>query len=53
MTSVSTLISSLTDTHAHICDASFVQDLASVLERAERSGVGSILAVGEDTAVVW
>jgi TatD DNase family protein len=48
MTAVSTLVSSLTDTHAHVCDASFAQDLASVLERAKRSGVGSILAVGED-----
>jgi TatD DNase family protein len=42
------MISDLTDTHAHICDASFAHDLASVLERAERSGVSSIIAVGED-----
>jgi len=48
MTEIPSLKSSLTDTHAHLCDASFAQDLTSVLEHAERSGVGSIIAVGED-----
>jgi TatD DNase family protein len=48
MTEISTLKSSLTDTHAHLCDASFALDLPSVLHRAEKSGVGSIIAVGEN-----
>lgn len=38
------------DTHAHLCDAVFEPDLAQVLQRAQRSGVEAIVAVGEDLA---
>ncbi len=38
----------LIDTHTHICDAAFDEDRASVLERARESGVGGIVAVGEN-----
>ncbi len=38
----------LTDTHAHICDASFDHDRRAVLERAGVSGIKAIIAVGED-----
>lgn len=37
----------LVDTHAHLCDASFQEDLAQVLRRARRSGVSAIVAVTE------
>jgi TatD DNase family protein len=36
------------DTHAHICDASFDKDRAEVLERARKTGVDAIIAVGEN-----
>ncbi|MCG6894360.1 MAG: TatD family hydrolase [Desulfobacteraceae bacterium] len=38
----------LVDTHAHICDAAFDEDRATVLDRAARAGVGTIIAVGEN-----
>ncbi len=38
----------LLDTHAHICDPLFDVDRAEVLDRARRSGVQAIIAVGED-----
>ena len=38
----------LIDTHTHICDAVFDEDRAGVLERARESGVGGIVAIGED-----
>lgn len=38
----------LVDTHAHICDASFENDRAAVLERAEKVGIKGIIAVSED-----
>jgi len=38
------------DTHAHLCDAAFEADLAQVLCRAQKAGVGAIVAVGEDLA---
>lgn len=38
----------ITDTHAHLCDASFEPDLAEVVERARSAGVRHILCVGED-----
>ncbi len=38
----------LIDTHTHICDAVFDEDRASVLERARESGVGGIVAIGEN-----
>ncbi len=38
----------LIDTHTHICDAAFDEDRASVLVRARESGVGGIVAVGEN-----
>jgi TatD DNase family protein len=38
----------LTDTHAHICDASFDADREQVLARAAEAGVGAIVAVGEN-----
>jgi len=37
----------LFDTHAHLCDAQFIEDLAEVLERAAGVGVRRIIAVGE------
>lgn len=40
----------LVDTHAHLCDAIFDDDRSAVLERARRSGVGSVVAVGETLA---
>ena len=36
------------DTHSHLCDAAFEADLPAVLERADRSGVRAVVAVGED-----
>jgi TatD DNase family protein len=38
----------LVDTHAHLCDTAFEQDLSEVLERARRAGVAAIIAVGEN-----
>lgn len=35
------------DTHAHICDQAFDDDREAVLDRAARSGIGAIIAVGE------
>lgn len=40
----------ITDTHAHICDASFNADRGEVLHKAEGAGVAAIIAVGEDLA---
>jgi len=37
----------LTDTHAHLADAAFQDDLPAVLERASAAGVGTVVAVGE------
>ena len=36
------------DTHAHLCDEAFADDLAEVLDRARGAGVDWVLAVGED-----
>jgi TatD DNase family protein len=41
---------SLVDTHAHLCDPAFAQDLDAVMERALRAGVMSVVAVGEGIA---
>ncbi len=35
------------DTHAHLCDAAFADDLAAVLRRAQEAGVHRVVAVGE------
>lgn len=40
----------LVDTHAHLCDTVFDKDRSAVLDRARRSGVGSVVAVGETLA---
>lgn len=40
----------LTDTHTHICDASFDPDREAVLARAAAAGVAAVIAVGEDQA---
>ena len=40
----------LTDTHTHICDEAFHTDRADVLTRAAQSGIGPIIAVGENVA---
>jgi len=40
----------LIDTHAHLCDAVFDDDRPQVLERAQRAGVGSVIAVAETLA---
>jgi TatD DNase family protein len=40
----------LTDTHAHICDASFDADRAAVLARAAAVGIAAVVAVGENLA---
>ena len=37
----------LYDTHAHLCDSSFDDDLVEVLDRARDAGVAAIVAVGE------
>ncbi len=37
----------LTDTHAHLCDASFDEDLPGVLARAQEAGVSWVVTVGE------
>ncbi|HJO61306.1 MAG TPA: TatD family hydrolase, partial [Desulfobacterales bacterium] len=36
------------DAHAHLCDPAFDNDRPEVLERARMSGVGTIIAVGEN-----
>jgi len=38
----------LVDTHAHICDEVFDGDRGEVLARAEKAGVGAVIAVGEN-----
>lgn len=38
------------DTHAHLCDPSFAEDLEAVLDRARTAGVTVIVAVGETLA---
>jgi len=38
------------DTHAHLCDPVFSDDLDEVIDRARRAGVCGIVAVGEDLA---
>jgi len=38
----------ITDTHAHICDSVFDADRSAVLENAQKTGVSSIIAVGEN-----
>ena len=38
------------DSHAHLCDALFDQDLGEVLFRAGRAGVAAVIAVGENMA---
>ncbi len=40
----------ITDTHTHICDASFDADREAVLARAAAAGLGAVVAVGEDLA---
>ena len=41
---------SLTDTHAHLGDASFDADRQAVLARAAAAGLAAVIAVGEDLA---
>ena len=38
----------IVDVHAHMCDPTFDDDRAHVLERARQAGVVSVIAVGED-----
>lgn len=38
------------DTHAHLCDPAFADDLDAVLDRARTAGVTGIVAVGETLA---
>lgn len=38
----------IVDTHAHMCDPAFAQDLSEVLSRARETGVRAIIAVSED-----
>jgi TatD DNase family protein len=40
----------LIDTHAHLCDGAFANDLGEVLDRARAVGVEAIVSVGEDLA---
>jgi TatD DNase family protein len=40
----------LADTHAHLSDVAFADDRDEVVSRAERAGIGRILAVGSDLA---
>jgi len=40
----------LVDTHAHICDPTFDSDRDAVLERAQKAGVATVVAVGETLA---
>jgi len=44
------IISSLIDTHAHLCAPEFDHDLGAVLSRARAAGVAAIIAVGETQA---
>jgi len=37
----------LVDTHVHLCDPAFREDLADVLDRARQAGVGAMIAVSE------
>jgi TatD DNase family protein len=37
----------IADTHAHVCDAVFDQDLEPVLDRAKSAGIETVIAVGE------
>ena len=41
-------MSILIDTHAHLCDPIFDTDRGAVIERAQRAGVSTIIAVGEN-----
>ena len=45
---MTSLSSSLVDTHAHICDRDFDNDRDAVLERARKAGISAIIAVGEN-----
>lgn len=38
----------IVDTHTHICDAAFDADRGDVLKRAAASGIGAIIALGEN-----
>ena len=38
----------LVDTHAHLMDAAFADDLPQVLERAAAAGVAELVCVGYD-----
>jgi TatD DNase family protein len=38
------------DTHAHLCDPAFAEDLPEVLDRAAAAGVRGVVAVGETLA---
>jgi TatD DNase family protein len=40
----------IVDTHAHLCDRAFDQDLAEVLERAREAGVAAVVSVSEGLA---
>ena len=40
----------LVDTHAHLMDRAFADDLPGVLHRAEAAGVGAMICVGYDVA---
>ncbi len=43
-------MTALVDTHTHLCDEAFAEDLDSVLARARDAGVGAILAMSESLA---
>jgi TatD DNase family protein len=43
-------MTSLVDTHAHLCDGIFDPDRADVLDRAQKAGIGAVLSVGENLA---
>ena len=47
---MNTPVLQLVDVHAHLCDAAFDHDLETVLTRARKAGIGSVIAVGEDLA---
>ena len=40
----------IVDTHAHLCHPAFDEDLAEVLEKAQKTGICAILLVGETLA---
>lgn len=40
----------LMDTHVHLCDPVFANDLQDVLQRARDCGITALLAVGENLA---